>query len=316
MKRILLLLVVACMMFSLSGCSLPNMAAVQQEEMHQVTDGQGTKVLIPLHPKHIVSIGVSTDDILIPLVGPDRIAAISYLPPNLKSEAARIPGRISSSTESVISFHPDLVVAADWNSKDYIEEIRAVGIPVYVYRTPKDAEGMIGLIHTLGDVVNEKNRADQFAGNTEKRLEALQTFTAGLSQKYKAVFYGLNGLSGGKGSTFEALCQWAGLVDGAADWGIVASAGGSREALVSIAPDIIFVPSNDYTPKDYKAPEASSFLEDPALADIPAVKNHRIYVVDAKWIMSYSQFMVNAMEDMAKDAYGYQIPENADAWEK
>lgn len=92
----------------------------------------------------------------------------------------------------------------------------------------------------------------------------------------------MNGLSGGKGSTFEALCQWAGLVDGAADWGIVASAGGSREALVSIAPDIIFVPSNDYTPKDYKAPEESSFLEDPALADIPAVKNHRIYVVDAK----------------------------------
>ena len=316
MKRIIFLLAAACLLAPISGCSLPNMASVQQEEMHQVTDGQGTEVNIPIHPKRIVSIGVSTDDILIPLVGTDRIAAISYLPPNLKDEAARIPGRISSTTESVISFKPDLVVAADWNSKDYIEEIRAVGIPVYVYRTPKDAEGMIGLIHTLGDVVNERERADRFAVNTEKRLEALKSFTAKLPKKDKAVFYSLNGLSGGKGSTFETICQWAGLVDGAADWGIVASAGGSREALVSIAPDIIFVPSDDYTPSGHETPGEEDFLDDPALADIPAVKNHRIYVVDAKWIMSYSQFMVNAMEDMAKDAYGYEAPKDGDTWEK
>lgn len=45
------------------------------------------------------------------------------------------------------------------------------------------------------------------------------------------------------------------------------------------------------------------------------MKNHRIYVVDAKWIMSYSQFMVNGMEEMAKDAYEYEIPENGDEWE-
>lgn len=130
------------------------------------------------------------------------------------------------------------------------------------------------------------------------------------SEKDKAVFYSLNGLSGGKGSTLETICQWAGLVDGAADWGIVASAGRSREALVSIAPDIIFVPSDDYTPSGHETPGEEDFLDDPALADIPAVKNHRIYVVDVKWIMSYSQFMVNAMEDMAKDAYGYEAPKD------
>lgn len=316
MKRIIFLLAAACLLAPVSGCSLPNMASVQQEESRQVTDGQGTEVNIPIHPKRIVSIGVSTDDILIPLVGTDRIAAISYLPPNLKDEAARIPGRISSTTESVISFKPDLVVAADWNSKDYIEEIRAVGIPVYVYRTPKDAEGSIALIRILGEVVNERERADRFAGDTEKRLEALKSFTSKLPKKDKAVFYSLNGLSGGKGSIFETIFQWAGLVDGAADWGIVASAGGSREALVSIAPDIIFVPSDDYTPSGHETPGEEDFLDDPALAEIPAAKNHRIYVVDAKWIMSYSQFMVNAMEDMAKDAYGYEAPKDEDTWEK
>lgn len=319
MKRILFLLVAMCFMVPMEGCRLPPPASMSvQEEGRQMKDSQGVEVTIPDHPCRIVSIGVSTDDILIPLVGTDRIAAISYLPPNLEKEAARIPGRISGTTESVISFHPDLVVAADWNSKDYkdyIEEIRAVGIPVYVYRTQKDVEGMIALIHTLGNVVNEDEKADCFAADTKKRLDALTSFTAALPRRDTAVFYSINGLSGGKGSTFETLCRWAGFIDGAADWGIVASAGGNREALVSINPDIIFIPSNAYTPTGHSSPSETDFLDDPVLSAIPAVKNHRIYVVDAKWIMSYSQFMVNGMEEMAKDAYEYEIPENGDEWE-
>lgn len=195
MKRILFLLVAMCFMVPMEGCRLPPPASMSvQEEGRQMKDSQGVEVTIPDHPCRIVSIGVSTDDILIPLVGTDRIAAISYLPPNLEKEAARIPGRISGTTESVISFHPDLVVAADWNSKDYkdyIEEIRAVGIPVYVYRTQKDVEGMIALIHTLGNVVNEDEKADCFAADTKKRLDALTSFTAALPRRDTAVFIAL-----------------------------------------------------------------------------------------------------------------------------
>ena len=51
---------------------------------------------------------------------------------------------------------------------------------------------------------------------------------------------------------------------------------------------------------------ARQIYEDPAFNHIKAVQNHQIYIIDARWLMSYSQFIVNAMEEMAKNAYGYE----------
>ena len=64
--------------------------AEQKAEMRAVTDGMGTEMQVPLHPKRMVSVGVSTDDMMIPVLGTDRIAAISKLPANLDRETEKI----------------------------------------------------------------------------------------------------------------------------------------------------------------------------------------------------------------------------------
>lgn len=314
--KLMLEIGIACLLLSgtLAGCRY-TAASLYQGPEKQVSDSRGRTVPVPVHPERIVSIGVSTDDILIPVVGTERIAAISGLPPNLPKESKKIKGRVTDSPESVIACSPDLVIVPDWKSADYTDEIRAVGIPVFEYHTPSDAEGMIRLIDLLGDVVNEKQKAKALADRTSDRLKKLDDFVSAIPehQRKTAVLYTVNGLSGGQGSSFESLCRRAGLEDGAASWGIAAAAGGNREAMVNINPDIIFLPSDDYT-QDQKGnadEKRKEILEDPSYQGIKAVRNQAIYIVDAKWIMSYSEFMVSAMETMAKDAYGYKVPQEA-----
>ena len=43
---------------------------------HQVTDGTGTIVTVPNEPKRIVPIAASTEDIVLSLVDPSRVAAV------------------------------------------------------------------------------------------------------------------------------------------------------------------------------------------------------------------------------------------------
>ena len=80
----------------------------------------------------------------------------------------------------------------------------------------------------------------------------------------------------------------------------------SREMALKVDPQIIFIPSDAYDQGTYKALTESQIYSDPALSGMNAVKNKKVFVIDARWIMSTSQFMVRAMEEMAADAYGYK----------
>lgn len=295
----------------MAGCGIPG-AAPPAGETRVLTDGVGMTVRVPAHPTRVVSVGVSTDDVLISVMGTDRIIAIAKSPSNMPGEAAKIKNRISDSTESIISLAPDLVIVPDWKKAEYAQEIRAAGIPVYVYAMPGSVEGMIAMIHELADVVNEPEGGNRLAQKTEERVRSLDAFVAAIPREKRKVVVSAraNGIGGGKGSTFDGLCAHAGVINGAAEYGISSNAMAGREALIGIGPDIIFVPTDDYTGDGSNARTLEDMYSDPALQVVPAIRDRQCFIIDAKWMLSYSQFMVNAMEEMAHYAYGYN-PEKA-----
>lgn len=301
------LIILLLMMFVCSGCFLqPSSNLNSLDNFRSVTDDTRTVVQIPDTPQHILSYGVSTDDILIALIGTERIVAVSELPPNWELEAEKIKGRVRRTTESVLSFKPDLVIMPDWVSADFIEQLRALQQTVYVYRTPRSIEERKVLIKQLGALLQEQKRAEAIIADMDRRLtEADKLFTSkeGI-QKKTALYYTVNGGSGGADSSFNDLCNKANLVNVGALLGIKRGEHLSKESLLRVNPDIIFIPSHAYDKDAYKAPEVESLYQDEALQDIKAIKHRQVYVIDARWIMSYSQFMVNAVEAMATAAYG------------
>lgn len=296
------------------GCS-PNITKnnASSVPMKTMTDATGTSIQIPVSPTRIVPIGVSTDDILIPLVGTSRIMAISSLSSNFPEANAEIKGRVTSTTEAILSYSPDVVIAPDWISPNFIAEMRSMSIAVYVYKTPQSIADMKSLIGQLAQVVGEEKKGAGLIAIVNNRLNNLENFlkTIPKEKRKTAIYYTAMGITGGSDSVFDDMSKYAGVYNGAAQLHINDAGQLSREDIIKINPDIIFIPSSDYDSGKYHSPESAVLYDDPSLQGVKAIQNKAIYVVDAKWIMSYSQFQIHAIEEMAKDAYGY-IPKEGE----
>ena len=59
------------------GCSKPKLAQPEGKPLYTLTDATGTKVSFTKKPERIVSLSISTDEILLDLVEPKRIVALT-----------------------------------------------------------------------------------------------------------------------------------------------------------------------------------------------------------------------------------------------
>ena len=71
----------------------------------------------------------------------------------------------------------------------------------------------------------------------------------------------------------------------------------SKEVLVQLKPEVIFTTA-------WGAPEGepafvTEWKNDPALADVPAIKNGKIYVLDSANITTASHYVIEGAEEMA-----------------
>ena len=208
-------------------------------------------------------------------------------------------------TEAVLALHPDLLIVPDWVDQEMVVTLRGLNVPVYVYKAPITIDGSEKTILELADLLNQKSKGEAIVNSMQQRLVKVAAFTEQVKSRKIVGFYGVLGLTGGIGSTFDNMTQLINAANAAALLGLDISESGTREDLIRINPDVIIVPSNVYSFDQYKEIEVTSLYSDPALKDVKAVKNHQIYVIDARWIMSYSQFMINGIEELAHVTYGY-----------
>lgn len=293
---------------AVSGCGLPSTQMEQlyaTQAMMTVIDGEGARVSVPVHAKRIVLIGASTADIVVPMVGVQRIIAMTKVE-GANPEEHKIKGRVTATTESILACHPDLVIIPDWEPKGLIDKLRAIGLPVYVYKTPDTVEQVERLIKVLGGVLDAQDKADTMVDEMKNRLQRIWSRSDRVpkSKRKTAMYVTTSGVTGGRYSMFDSFCYWAGLRNGAAVLGLSENGMATEEIIVKGNPDIIFVPSDVYNTGQWKVPTVDSLLKNPALQDVTAIKHKAVYVVNAKWMMGYSQYIVNAIETMERDAYG------------
>lgn len=129
---LLLCLCVGC------GMQAPQSPAGQAYEM---TDDSGFVVRIAQKPRRVVSLNLGTDEILIDLVPPGHIAALSPLAvdaglSSIVGKAAVVPVKlIGLNVEAIVALRPDLVLMADSVSAEVCESLREMGLAVHVSRS-------------------------------------------------------------------------------------------------------------------------------------------------------------------------------------
>ena len=313
------LLVHACMIFMLillSGCNNNKgdssvLNDNNKPSSYTVTDDTGAKLQFSEKPKRIVSYSISTDEILLALVEPQRIAALSRLvdDPGVSSivkEAKQIPNRVQgNSMEGVLAFKPDLVIIPDFHPPEMLQSARELGLKVYIYKTPSDIKGVKRSIRQIAALTGEKNKGEAVVTKMEERIRQVQQRLAGIpvSRRKRVIQLRSEGAFYAPDNSFGDVCRHAGVSDATLELKYPSAMEITQEKVVELNPDIIFVPDWDYDGKHNPDGEKQKILNNPSYSGMKAVQQGNVYTISGALVLTVSQYIADAVEEVAKMSY-------------
>ena len=278
---------------------------------YSVTDATGTKLTFKESPKRIVSLSSSADEILLDMLPPERIAALTNLAddPGICStteKAKAVKQRVQSkNVEAIISLNPDLVLMPDWLGAEKAQSLRDVGIKVYVYKTPVTLTEIQKSIMEIATVVDTREQGEQLVVAMQEKLDNVQQKLKNLPTDKKQVVVPLSlmGAFGGKGTTFDDICNYANVTNGISAAVIDKNAVIAKEKIVEINPDAFILPTWDFG----KSGDAQNFIDDtmndPAFKTVKAIKNNRLIQIHDAYLYSISHYAANAVDEIARALY-------------
>jgi iron complex transport system substrate-binding protein len=262
-----------------------------------IVDPLGVRAPIAAPPKRIVSLALSSDEMLLELVSPDRLAGLTYLIDDASttpshalapSSAARVT---EEDPEALLSLAPDLVVSAGYTRAEPIVLLEAARVPVLGVGPLVSLDDVLQSIVTLGDAVGEPARASALVTTLRARIEAVGARERPARAPRVLVWEG--GFTYGRATMPDDLVRRAGGADVASEAGLRGPVAITEEAAVALAPDVIVVPIEDATPR----PRDRSLLGDaPVWRAVAAVREGRVYGVPRAWIGSVSHHAIRALE--------------------
>lgn len=173
--------------------------------------------------------------------------------------------------EAVASLDPDLVIMPK-KLMDNAQTLEDLGITVMVV-DPETQEGLETMLSLIGQACGAEEQAEALIQYTHEKLETAAALTQELEKPNVCMLGNGSYLTVAPAAMYQNdLIEQAGGVNAAAGieedyWAEV-----SYETLLSLAPDVLVIPSGaDYT--------AADVLGDAQLADLPAVKNGAVYTM-------------------------------------
>ena len=278
------------------------------EEAFQATvvDGLGTEVTLDARPQRIASMTLGTDELLLDLVGPERLAAVTYLASDAttsniadRPELAQIEAVIqpNPSPEQIIDLEPDLVFVASFTDATVIEQLRGAGLNVFATSFFSSIDAMQQNILDIGELVGETARAEEIVAQMDAQLDAVAAALQGAEETPSVVYLSTGGWVAGPATTADDIIQRAGGTNAAADlvdWNQV-----SEEALIELNPDVVVL-------SPYVTDE--EFLANPAYSGMAAIENGRVFSISDAYMSATSQYLVRGVEVLAHRLHPDLVP--------
>jgi len=223
------------------------------------------------------------------LVGATRFATF----PEAAARLPKVGTYVALDVEKIVSLRPQLCLAIrDGNPKASVERLESLGIPVYVF-DPKSLEDVVDTVSRLGDIYRTETTSSALASSYYQRLNRVAQQLEGVKERPR-VFFQIDAqpiISAGGNTFLNQLLVRSGSVNLAAD-----RTGYPRyswEELLGLMPDVVLLASMG---GGYSDQELRDRWE--AWPQIPAVNNHRLYVVDADLFDRPSPRLIDALEHL------------------
>lgn len=259
--------------------------------------------------QRVVSLAASSDEIIMDLLPPDRIAGITTgsLRPELGNSVAKakkIKNTVDiNSPESILRVQPDIVIIPNFVKDEIKTSLKEMGIKTFIY--PKQ--------YTFADIQETiKAIAKELGENPEPLIKEMDLKIEALQEKLKkvpdnkrkrVVYLMTNGIYANPESIFQDVCRYAGVVDAAMELGYKTKTFLSKEQMVKLNPDAILVADFNWDGKSDTKTKIDSILNDEAYKDVKAIKNKQVFGIPGAHFYCLSHYIINASEDIARFVY-------------
>jgi ABC-type Fe3+-hydroxamate transport system substrate-binding protein len=260
-----------------------------------VTDETGRTVTVPDHPHRVVCLVPSVTDTVFALGSGDDVVAVSdyttYPPAALKKPS--IGSLVKPSIETILSFHPDLVVGTNIpGSTETATQLKSVGVPVYLV-DPQGLPGILRSVKGVGEALNRVPQADALDLSLSRRIAAVKERTAGKPAPRVLVPIWYDPIiTVGKHAFISEIIEAAGARsvtdDLIPDWPQI-----SLEAVIARAPEALLLIRGGKVSVD-------TLKERPGWSSLPAIQKGKVYYVDSG-IQEPSPVAIDALEELARE---------------
>lgn len=194
----------------------------------------------------IVSTNPCADAMLVELVPPGRIAAISHYSQDagatsIPLDVARRFRSTAGTAEEVIALKPDLVVTSTFTPAASRAAYQRAGLRVLLFDSPTTIAESRAQVMTLARAVHAERRGRAMIA----RIDAALARHSSLQSSPSALLFLGGDLANGPGTLLDELMSRAGLRNAATDYGLTYSGTISSEKLLAHPPDLILAPGFD-----------------------------------------------------------------------
>lgn len=268
------------------------------------TDALGNSVTLKAAPQRIVSIAPSATEILFAVGAGGQVVGDTQFC-NYPPEADKLPkiGGFSAETisiEKIVDLAPDLVIAGSASQRAVAEALAQAKIPTLLL-DPRTFEEVYANIAQVGAVSGHGAQATQVVEQMRQRVDAVKATIATVpADKRPTLFWEVYDeplMSAGPHTFIGQMIELAGaksiFADATEDYPQV-----SAEVIVARNPQVILGPDAHGGKLT-----AEQLAARPGWAQIDAVQNKRVYVLDGDTTSRPGPRLVEALEDLARTLY-------------
>ena len=263
-----------------SSQAVASSAAVSEAAGIPLTDQAGRTVTLEQPAESIVScyyistyatIALGLKDKIVGLENKADTRALYALAAPELPELTQVGTLKELNVEAVAALEPDLVIMPQ-KLIDNAQTLEDLGITVMIVN-PETQEGLETMLTLIGEACGASDQAQALIDYNHTQLERAAEMTADLEKPSVCLLGNSSYLSVAPAAMYQNdLIEQAGGVNAAASieedyWADV-----SYETLLALAPEVLVIPSAaSYTAEDV--------MNDPQLADLPAVQNGAVYTM-------------------------------------
>lgn len=294
------------------GCQKQDEPQKQLNSKYKVVDDQGTEFVFAEAPKKIITNSLAYQDILMELVPLESFVAVSsasldynYSLTADKAKLVKQKYNQPITLETVLAYKPDVYITTDSSPQALTVSLKEMGVKVFIV---KSAHSYVDIQHSiikLAELTGQQSKGAAMLNKMDEQRKILNDKLARIKPNEKRTVVELTyaGTYGMLQHVFAMLCDLSNCNNGMEIMPVRSSMVVSKEKLVSLNPDVLFLPTWDAKGNQNSDQYFEQIISDPAYKDMQCIKNKRVYKFPEKYRYCASQYIVDAAEAMAKLVY-------------